>query len=319
MPRTRRKERFPTPLEDWVLNRFGGTDAKQAISEQAEKLVEATGINLPPVCIVKLAKVIGVDPWPIYEPGTEGAIKVIDGRMKIVLRKTHAKHQASNAMIGRTRFTYAHELGHALFYDLETLPPVRLAPTGFHRVEEQLCNRAASHFLIPEALLRHELSGIADLSPGVFRDLARTFQVSIQAIAYRIAETFSDKLKPNQFVMISASGSGLRGAGVEKPRCVVCILAPDLSVQNIAFLRSHQGIDRVRRRVQRQSLAWSLEEYFQREQNRKRDARLESEEVIECPCGSLVQVKVCHTTMDWSRLVWSEGTMKVLELSKTRV
>src|SRR5258706_8584086 len=119
MPIARKKSRKPTPLECWVQSRFEGSDAKHAISQHAERIVRAAGIDAPPVSIVKLAKAVGIDPWPIYEAGTEGALKVIDGRMRIVLRRKSNSRQMPGAELGRTRFTYAHELSHALFYDLE--------------------------------------------------------------------------------------------------------------------------------------------------------------------------------------------------------
>lgn len=298
------------PLESWVLNRFGGTDAKQSLSEHAEKLVLSTGINLPPVSMVKLARVIGVDPWPIYEPGTEGAIKVINGRMRIVLRKSNQNRHAPSAMVGRTRFTYAHELGHALFYDLASNPPVRLAPTGFHRVEEQLCNKAASHFLVPGFLLKSELAGTNVLSPELLRELARKFQTSIQAIAYRVGEVFGDRMGPNQFYMLSANVSGIRGSGLVKPRCLICIVGRDLLEKKISFLQSYQGIDHIKRMVAGQKYAWSLEEYFHKLSDKQINTAAESEEEVECPQGLVLGLKVRHTSA--GSLVWSEGSLKVI-------
>jgi hypothetical protein len=307
------ENRRQNPFESWVLSRFGGVDAKQAISEQAEKLVQATRIKEPPVCMVKLAKAMGIDPWPIYESGTEGAIKIVDGRMRIVLRRSKEHSQRSAAITGRTRFTYAHELGHTLFYDLDVSPPARLAPAGYHRIEEQLCNKAASRFLVPEFLLKQELSGVIALSPEVFRCLAHKFQTSIQAIAYRLAESFSNKLEPNQFYMLSVNSAGFRGTGLEKPRCIICILGPSLSSQKISFLQSYQGIDHVKQRVQHSSLSWSLEEFFQKGLYQKSGSRVKSEEVVENPSGLILELKVCHSTMNQGGLVWSEGTLKPIE------
>lgn len=305
-----------TPLEAWVLDRFGGTDAKQALSDHAEKLVQATGITSPPVCIAKLAQIIGVDPWPIYEPSGEGAIKVIEGRIRIVLRRSSQNRQAPSALFGRTRFTYAHELGHALFYDLQVSPPVRLAPEGFHRIEEQLCNKAAARFLVPEFLLQSELSSVIGLSPELLRDLANKFQTSVQTIAYRVAEAFSAKLEPNRFYMLSANVAGIRGTGLEKPRCLICILSRRLLDQGVSFLQSYQGIDRVRSRVSGQSFSWSLEEYFLRRLDLRGGTRVESEEVVECPRGSVLELRACHRTVERSGLVWTEGTARLLDQDK---
>jgi hypothetical protein len=306
------KTKPETPLESWVLGRFGGVDAKQVLCEHAEKLVQATGTNLPPVNILMLAKAIGIDPWPIYESGTEGAIKVIGGRARIVLRRLGKHQQTPFAIRGRTRFTYAHELGHALFYDLQSRPPIRLAPEGFHRLEEQLCNKVASRFIVPQFLLQSELSSVFELSPELIRDLARRFQTSFQAMVYRVAEDFSHRLLPDRFCMLSANVAGIRGAAVEKPRCLICVLPPGLSAQDVSFLQCYQGIERVKRYDGQQTFRWSLEEYFSQGLDRKTGARVETDEVVKCPGGSVLELNWCHRTVEKSNLVWSDGTIKAL-------
>src|SRR5438270_56385 len=130
MPSTGEKNRR-SDLELWVIEHFRGCDAKEAISRYAAKLVESTGIRTPPVCMVKLAKMVGIDPWPVYELGTEGALKIVNGKLRIVLNRGRAILGARSSIGGRIRFTYAHEVAHALFYDLKSSPPVRLAPSGF--------------------------------------------------------------------------------------------------------------------------------------------------------------------------------------------
>jgi hypothetical protein len=308
----RSKTRPRTPLENWVITQFGGIDAKQALCDHAERLVQAAGTNMPPVDVLKLARTIGIDPWPVYEPGTEGAIKIIDGHIRIVLRTTGQNRQTVLSKIGRSRFTYAHELAHVLFYDPQTCPPIRLAPEGFHRLEEQLCNKVASRFLVPESMLQSELSNVFELSPELLRYLADKFQTSIQAMAYRVAEAFASRLQPDRFYMLSANVAGLRGTALEKPRCLICILSQGLLEQGVSLLQSYQGIEAVKRYGAEQSLHWSLAEYFQHRLDRKRGARVESEEVVKGPDGSVLEVKACHRTLDRSSLVWSEGTIRML-------
>lgn len=309
LPKTKHRPR--TPLETWVLSQFGGIDAKQALCDHAEKLVQATGTNMPPVDMLKLARTIGIDPWPVYEPGSEGAIKILDGRIRIVLRKTSQNRETAVSTIGRSRFTYAHELAHVLFFDPRTAPPIRLAPEGFHRLEEQLCNKVASRFLVPESLLQSELSSVFELSPELLRCLADKFQTSIQAMAYRVAEAFTNRLKPDRFYILSANVAGIRGTSFAKPRCLICILGQHLLDQGVSLLQSYQGIDAVKRCETEQSMQWSLAEYFQRRLDRQCGARLESEELVRCPGGPIVELKACHRTLDRSSLVWSEGTIRV--------
>jgi hypothetical protein len=54
----------------------------------------------------------------------------------------------------RLRFTVAHELGHTLFYDVTSSPPLKQIPSSFQsKAEESLCNDFARELLIPYSYL----------------------------------------------------------------------------------------------------------------------------------------------------------------------
>jgi hypothetical protein len=307
-----------TPLEKWVIDRFGGKDAKDGVSIHAEKLIYQAGIISPPVRLAKLAKAMGIDPAPLYDSkSTEGAMKVVDGRMRIVLRYGGKKAPGPESPgFNRMRFTYAHELAHSLFYDLQARPPVRMAPEGAYRSEEQLCNRAASRFLVPEFMLQSELSSIQELSPELLTQLGKTFQTSLQTIAYRVADSFSPKGGENRYYILSANVTGIRGLGISKPRCLLCFLPANLRDQGVCLLQSYQGIDRVKRRLLQQSLPWSLVDYFRRGLDKITETKFLSEEVVRSPNGALLELKGYHRTVGKSRMVWTQGTAKLLELPR---
>ncbi len=162
-------------LEAWIVQRFGGPDAKDGLAKHAEKLVLQAGELRAPVRLAKIAQGMGLDPHPIYKPNAlDGALKIIDGSLRIVLRHNRSTPpSATSHQYPRLRFSYAHEMSHALFYELGRKPQIRIAPQENYRAEEQLCNFAASRFLIPTFLLQQEVTGMRDLSPELFCALSK--------------------------------------------------------------------------------------------------------------------------------------------------
>ena len=57
----------------------------------------------------------------------------------------------------RTRFTLAHELGHTIFYDLDSSPPRRMLHGEAVRDEESFCNLVAAEILMPANMVRAQL------------------------------------------------------------------------------------------------------------------------------------------------------------------
>jgi hypothetical protein len=298
-------------LETWILQSLGGGSAKEAMANRAESLVCQAGVTRAPVRLAKIAELMGLNPRPIYKPNTmDGSIKIIDGVLRIILKHEKSTPQFANSHnFRRLRFTYAHEMSHALFYDLHAVPQKRLAPHGNYRLEEQLCNLAASRFLLPTPILQTELSNIKDLSPQLLCTLSDHFQVSIQTIAYRLTEFVCDKLQIDRFYMISLHGTGVRGLGVHKPRCIACFIPKPLTEKGMIFLHPFQGIDRIKNGTGTDSNPWSLEEFFSRAMHKQSGGTFQADETLRCPNGHYLRLKALHQTIGHGPLVWTTGTI----------
>jgi hypothetical protein len=59
-----------------------------------------------------------------------------------------------------------------------------------------------------------------------------------------------------------------------------------------------------------------LVEFFQNNLHRKAGERYEAEEIVECPDGAVLEIRVCHRTLGKHGRVWSEGTASLLEFPK---
>jgi hypothetical protein len=98
----------------------------------------------------------------------------------------------------RRRFTIAHEIGHTFFFDVDQSIRQRVRDSKLDRVdrsngEETLCNYAGAEILMPH---RQFGSLIRDSGPGseVLIRLARTFNVSVQAVSRRTVQLLPYKL-----------------------------------------------------------------------------------------------------------------------------
>lgn len=131
-----------------------------------------------------IAKGLRVDVVRRPLPGdTSGLLIRREGRNICVINAEHHPN--------RQRFTLAHELGHFLLhppqesYDL--LARDGRSSEGIHTTEVE-ANAFAAELLIPEELLRQEVSSILDIfsDDGTIGELAQRFQVSQAAMTHRL-------------------------------------------------------------------------------------------------------------------------------------
>ncbi len=296
-------------LKNWVLANYPGRDVKDCIARQAESLVTKAQVSKPPVSLYRLAKTRGIDPWPIYENLKSGGLKIVNGELRVILRRPTSYSVKSRTLDRRSRFTYAHELGHTLFYDLTQSPPTRRAPLCY-KLEEQLCNIAASLFLMPDILINTIFQTPRSCSYEFLCNLANEYEVSLQAITYRLESAISRRLCGDRFFMLSGNAQGLGGVCVIKPRCIACVLSSKLLSQKISFLRSYQSVDRIHRRVRNCLVSWSLDEFFKNGLDKQQGASISMTELVETPGGVLLELDISHTTERAGGVVWTSGTMK---------
>jgi len=132
-----------------------------------------TGIESPPSDLKALATALGVCAWS-EDPNlpVSGELRREGAEFRIFLAPGQSR--------GRQRFTIAHELGHAFFEHTGDRPPR-------HGEElERLCDMLATEFLMPTQRVRTYLG--AEPTAERIIEMARVFDVSLTAAAYRFSE-----------------------------------------------------------------------------------------------------------------------------------
>lgn len=168
-----RAEQMPVPEAQFVVR---AADPHSA----AATLLEAAGVEEAPVDVNALAVACGVRVVKLLLlPAVSGAILEFEDGPVIAVNE--------NQVVGRQRFTVAHELGHHLLrhhdrfhVDLSASTEVG-EPPGYNWLHEREANEFAADLLMPAAMVRRHAGAVA--SP---RDLADAFEVSPIAMSYRL-------------------------------------------------------------------------------------------------------------------------------------
>ncbi len=166
---------------------------RKLIRSRAEDLIDANGIDQPPVPVDKIAKREGVDLrlGRSEDSSISGFVTQSGNRQIIGVNASHHRN--------RQRFTIAHELGHLLLHrfppdeiHVDHRFPVRfrddLAADGSDG-EEREANLFAAELLMPVRFLKDDIGGVSQLDAedeGEIRELARKYQVSAQAMTFRL-------------------------------------------------------------------------------------------------------------------------------------
>ena len=162
------------------------------VEAQALKALEAAGVKKIPVDPTAVAQFHGVVVWETDDlpDNISGLMQRDDGEPVIVVNRDHKPQ--------RRRFTVAHELGHALLHDdnfiVDKTARVRLrdkeSSLAIH-TEEIEANAFAAELLMPrhhvvKQVTRAMKSNKNVTEPGLIRDLAGRFDVSEQAMGFRL-------------------------------------------------------------------------------------------------------------------------------------
>jgi len=155
------------------------------VKQQARELVKSSGMEKPPFSIERLAMLQGI----------KKIIRTDLGRLDALLIKLEEGYLIKlNCMRPsyRQNFSCAHEIIHTFFDD----PNITLrrrsrvdSSTSMtcRETEEALCDIGAAELLMPEAIFRQYASNYSSCSAAL-QPLARSFGVSIQAVAIRLTE-----------------------------------------------------------------------------------------------------------------------------------
>ncbi len=148
------------------------TDRAQRVMEEARRLLDACGIEGPPVDLVRIARHLGIRRIRELDIRLDGQlVELGDGGYEVILSR--------NSPHTRQRFTLAHEIGHLL-----AASPGDESMSCGDAATEDLCNRVAAELLIPGRFIAD--AAAAEMDVAAFRRLATRFQCSLEATAWRI-------------------------------------------------------------------------------------------------------------------------------------
>lgn len=168
----------------------------QKIEQKADELLQRLGIDKPPVPIRQIIENLGLRIIR-YDLGPEisGILVIEENHGAIGFNEKDAKT--------RQRFTMAHELGHYIFHnqlgsevfiDRDFIVKYR-SQKEYSNIElrqEQQANIFAASILMPRKMLQNEFAKgqYKNLSESDFiASMAKIFDVSVQAMTYRIANS----------------------------------------------------------------------------------------------------------------------------------
>lgn len=247
------------PLNKWLTNHYGSNSPKDAISLAVNNLIATSAQKELPVKLSEIAKLIGINPFPIYRNQfSTGQLIEVNNEFRIALKMKSGK-PPSVYWYGypRLRFSYAHELIHCLFYDFSFTPPKRIAPKAKGNEEEEYCNHGAALMLLPPKLVQEYINSLEhDDIVSVATSLANKSHTSLHASMLHLINNGFLVCDKRKLYILSASHEGYRKRGDKKPRCI-------LSAQYLhdnkrqPFLPTYKGLEAI-------SNSWSLIDYHNR-------------------------------------------------------
>ncbi|MBI3805328.1 MAG: ImmA/IrrE family metallo-endopeptidase [Nitrospirae bacterium] len=157
---------------------------------EAQRLLKESKITQAPVDIEAIAKKLGaVVSYEVFKEDLSGVLVKESSRTVIGVNSVHSKT--------RQRFTIAHEIGHLI---LEHEGEVFVDQTVMKRderssqaidIQEIEANKFAAELLMPESLIMAAVQNLPSKKPDIssgqlIEELAKAFQVSSQAMEYRL-------------------------------------------------------------------------------------------------------------------------------------
>ena len=182
--------------------------------------------------------------------------------------------------------------------------------------EEEMCNHAATHLLIPARQLRRIVGEAAEPTIGMVKEMKWQCQVSIARAALALTVRFEAGLEGDSFHMLSTYRRKQQERGELKGRMTACFLPKAFVKAKIKFLEPFSGIDHVSRLEQGKTLdTWSLREFYgnRRGTNFPTKPRFVSGETLQLEGrpSPLVSFSGAHRALD-SYSVWTLGKLRLL-------
>lgn len=107
----------------------------------------------------------------------------------------------------RQRFTWAHEICHALFFQLDKKPPNPFPGTPKGAIIESMCQRGAGYLLLPQVLLE-SLFGMSNPLESIeqLNETATKFEISAEVVLRRLSEHPEMFASHRGFLLVSSAG-----------------------------------------------------------------------------------------------------------------
>ena len=187
------KTNWPIGLQAFC-QAYGSESPESAMRAACASLLEACGPMVPPIPLRPLLDKLDIRVRrvrrEIRHPGQPDALLTAEKEgLTVSLYEGISARGGTSGNWRRTRFSLAHEIGHALL--LRTIREPSLiasldASPAAHRQLEGLCDIAAAEILLPARAVRNALRE-SDLSPTGLAKLYDIFLVSKEALTWRLA------------------------------------------------------------------------------------------------------------------------------------
>lgn len=161
-----------------------------SLAKTVTDLLHQHGVFRPPVPLERIVESLGIElTYRPMDPDMSGAlVETSDKQVFIAVNERHHRN--------RQRFTIAHELGHYFLDHLHSHPHIDREFTVIARngissqasdPREMEANAFAANLLLPQEFLIRAFVQTGGFANDELPDLARQYQVSDQALSYRLA------------------------------------------------------------------------------------------------------------------------------------
>lgn len=162
------------------------------------------GVTLP-INLAEVCRIIGVD-WEFRWMIPEGVTAIVDDRLKLFIRSNFSEEQVTDK---RQRFTWAHEICHALLFDLSCTPPKPAEDAPKDAVLEFLCQNGAGYLLMPTSEMTRKFNlfrPVASIDDVI--TLSNDFDASYEVVIRRLKQE-SDCLRADYALILLRTRNGV--------------------------------------------------------------------------------------------------------------
>jgi len=256
------------PLAHWLITTYGGIDYEDALDRCALSLLRRSGqANTTPVLLSSVCECLRLNNSPKFSPGLRTIFDARAYQIRVcTVNGQRPRHGSAEYL--RTRFSVAHEIGHAILHERGIAGVRRVAPVCNGTHQEHFCNSFARRLLIPEEPFLLDASQPGVFSVDAMERLADKYRVSLSVIVYRL-EGLRGRItgdRSDEISIVSARSRSRNGSGKFDFLCLASFEPPHPKFKGHWFLWGGQPLDRVYRvgggRMIDLRGSWSLIEFL---------------------------------------------------------